>query len=119
MMLFIRRSVKRVGIAVSVSCFVTFNPNPNPVTLTLTLTLTLTPQISGTSYDVNSYDQQAPSSSSRAICFTLGKEQKNKTGTKGLNGKLLPWHDPKKKIKRKPLVESSPYMMPKRRTVAA
>merc|ERR1711924_196874 len=26
--------------------------------------------------------------------------------------KLLPWLDPKKQIKRKPLVDSSPYMLP-------
>jgi len=70
----------------------------------------------GVSQDVNSFGRrQTTSKMDRPLHFTLGKEQKKKTGTAGLDGKLLPWLDPKKQLKRKPLVSAAPYMLPRRK----
>lgn len=56
---------------------------------------------------------------SRPVSFSLGKEQQKHSSNRGVHGKLLPWLDPKKQIKRKPLVDSSPYMLPKRKIAVA
>lgn len=55
----------------------------------------------------------------RPVSFSLGKEQQKHSSNRGVHGKLLPWLDPKKQIKRKPLVGSGPYMLPKRNLVVA
>lgn len=59
------------------------------------------------------------SSTSRPVCFNLSKAQLKHSKTVGMHGKLLPWLDPKKQIKRKPLVDSAPFALPKRRVGAA
>jgi len=67
----------------------------------------------GVSRDVNTYDakRKAGKKGRAPLTYSLGKEVKNKSNTKGLHGKLLPWLDPKKQIKRKPLVDGAPVIM--------
>ena len=64
----------------------------------------------GVSRDVNTYDATVRRAKA-PLTYSLETSQRKKSNTVGLQGKLLPWLDPKKQIKRKPLVDGAPVIM--------
>lgn len=68
--------------------------------------------------DASGYNGIKSKPKSQPVCFELSKAQMKNSAHTALNGKMLPWLDPKKKIKRKPLVDGAPYgskVLPKRK----